>query len=932
MRFQVLGPVRMAPRTPTAAKPRVVLATLLAQSNTAVSTHSLIDELWGTKPPRTAGTTLQVYVSQLRKALLDGAGGDRAQPLVTQPPGYLIRVGPDELDLTLFESLRMSGRAALEERDYATASRLLGRSLALWTGPALSGVPHGPALQSTAIRLDELRSEVLEQRIDADLRLGRHHELIGELMALAHEFPMRETLHGLLMVALYRSGRQSEAVRAYHQVRRTLVDELGVEPDTSLKRILDRVLASDPSLAWHHGRAAAARPAPERERPTGRVGAAGSRSSGSSGGTGRPPVPVGSGPVPDSPADAFTGRADAPAGPLLWLPPALSDFAGRETELTHYTQVLTEPDGPRVVSVSGRPGVGKTALAVELAHRVKGFPGGRVLLSMRDPAGRALTQQAAAAALLRRLLPPGAGGPDTPPKDAGELADLLHHATRGREVLLVLDDAVSEAQVRPLLAAAADAAVVLTGRRPLAALEHARHLVLDVLGQQEAEALLLATGGPRMAQDPAAVAEIARLCGRLPLALRVAAGSFAVRPHWTAAGLARRLRDERTRLAALSLGDLDVRGGLLAAYHEVSEAERHAFRTLGLAPLPDFPLWAAQSLLGMSAEATEERLEALVRAHLLQAGPAAQESGPVRYGYHTLLRALARDMLDEVDGAEAAVEATARLGRACLVRARAADARLTPGRDRLAGVLETGGWDLAADDPAVVAPLRWFQAEAAGLLEVLRRLHACQLWESACALASALGGYFEVCALWDDWQAGHELAVDAARRSGNALAEAALLRSLGDLAWQRRDNARAMDCHRHAARLFALADDGIGAARCLTGEADVLLGQGEPVRAGALYGRALERARAEGDARGCAEAQRGLALVALVQGRLADSRVALADCARAARAVGDLRLQDYAQRSAARLGEPASAVAGLEMRPGVWLLHDMPVTASAAPD
>ncbi|MGW1291149.1 AfsR/SARP family transcriptional regulator, partial [Streptomyces sp. NPDC002586] len=218
------------------------------------------------------------------------------------------------------------------------------------------------------------------------------------------------------------------------------------------------------------------------------------------------------------------------------------------------------------------------------------------------------------------------------------------------------------------------------------------------------------------------------------------------------------------------------------------------------------------------------------------------------------------------------------------------------------------------------------------LLEVLRRLHACQLWESACALASALGGYFEVCALWDDWQAGHELAVDAARRSGNALAEAALLRSLGDLAWQRRDNARAMDCHRHAARLFALADDGIGAARCLTGEADVLLGQGEPVRAGALYGRALERARAEGDARGCAEAQRGLALVALVQGRLADSRVALADCARAARAVGDLRLQDYAQRSAARLGEPASAVAGLEMRPGVWLLHDMPVTASAAPD
>ncbi|MFD6613525.1 BTAD domain-containing putative transcriptional regulator, partial [Micromonospora chalcea] len=245
MRFRVLGPVQMHPHTPTAAKPRVVLATLLVKNNSVVSAHSLIDELWGTTPPRTASTTLQVYVSHLRKALAgadDEPGG--AGALVTQPPGYVMRVAPDELDLTVFESLRLRGRAAFDERDYARASRLLGESLKLWRGPALSGIPHGPSLQSTAIRLDELRSETLEQRISTDLKLGRHHELVGELMALAHEFPMRESLHALLMVALYRAGRQSDAVQAYHWVRRTLVDELGVEPDASLKRILARLLAS----------------------------------------------------------------------------------------------------------------------------------------------------------------------------------------------------------------------------------------------------------------------------------------------------------------------------------------------------------------------------------------------------------------------------------------------------------------------------------------------------------------------------------------------------------------------------------------------------------------------------------------------------------------------------------------------------------------
>ncbi|MEV5609136.1 BTAD domain-containing putative transcriptional regulator [Streptomyces sp. NPDC052225] len=886
MRFQVLGPVRMSPRTPTAAKPRVVLATLLVKNNSVVSTHSLIDELWGTTPPRTASTTLQVYVSHLRKALAnaDGepGGGAAAGPLVTQPPGYVMRVAPDELDLVLFESLRSRGRAAFDERDYARASHLLGASLELWRGPALSGIPHGPSLQSTAIRLDELRSETLEQRISADLKLGRHHELIGELMALAHEFPMRESLHGLLMVALYRAGRQSDAVHAYHRVRRTLVDELGVEPDASLKRILARLLASDPALAWH----------PAQSRPA-------------------------------APAPAADAR------PLVWLPPPLADFTGRAEELARGARVLSAASAPRVLAVSGRPGVGKTALAVQLARQAEGFAAGRVLVHLRDSAGGALTAEAAVAALLRRLLPAGPAAGAALPSGLDELTDLLQHTTRSRALLLVLDDAVSEAQIRPLLAAVPDAAAVVTGRRALAALEHARHLVLDVLGQEEAESLLLATGGPQMAQDRAAVARIARLCGRLPLALRVAAGGTAVQPRWTADGLARRLADERTRLTTLSLGDLDVRSSLLTAYHEVSEAGRRAFRRLGLAPLPDFPGWAAQSLLGTSPESAEELLYALVRAQLLDVRQeAGAPGGAVRYSYHPLLRSLALEMLAEVDGDDAVTETVGRLGHTFLLRARAADARLTPGRDRLAGVLETAPGELPADDRAVATPLRWFREEAAGLLEMVRRLHGAGLWDLTCALASATSGYYEACGVWEDWLAGHELAVDAARRSGNALAEAALLRSLGDLAWQRRDAARAVDCHRHAARLFALSDDGVGAARCATGEADVLLGQGEFGRADALYRRALDRARAEGDTRGCAEAERGLALTALLAGRPADCLASLAACASAASTLGDARWHGYARRLAAHVraggGAPPAAWPHLEVRPGVWLMSEAP--------
>ncbi|MFI8091589.1 BTAD domain-containing putative transcriptional regulator [Streptomyces sp. NPDC086080] len=908
MRYRVLGPVHMAPRTPSAAKPRAVLATLLVQSNTVVSTHTLIDELWGAEPPRTATTTLQVYVSQLRKALLEDTGeavveAGAPQPLLTRSPGYLMRVAPEELDLTVFESLRAEGRAAYGRHDYEAASQALSRALGLWTGPALSGIPHGPSLGTSAIRLNELRAEVLEQRISADLRLGLHHELVGELMALAHEHPLRETLHCHLMVALYRSGRQFDALQVYHRARRSLVDELGVEPGPALSRLQERILACDLSLAWRG----------EPARRLVPVGASGDRPAGGS---------------------ADGGRS---AGPTVWLPPAVADYTGREDQLAFGKRLLAgnQPGPDKVLVVSGRAGVGKTALAVRLAHdAAERFPDGRLLVTLRDAGGRAVEPRTALATLLRRLRGPRAtaAGPGTDsgaqplPSSEAELAELLHARTEGRRMLIVLDDVVSEAQIRPVLSAVPDSTVILTSRHVLGALESVQHLTLDVLAPGEAEALLASCGGQRMREDPEAAAEIARLCGWLPLALRVAAAGLSARPHWTAAGLAQRLRDERTRLAALALGDLDVRSSLLTAYRDVDEETRHAFRILGPASLPDFALWSAAALLGTDRAGAERLTERLVQAHLLEARRRPGRLEPVRYGFHALLRSLALEVLAQESPQEgpAAVE---RLCRAFLILARYADAQLAPGRERLGYEVEP----LAAVCPEEVvgsAPLRWFQEESAGLSEAVRQAHAAGLWSLCSALASAAAGYYEAGALWDEWASTHDLALDAARRSGDIHAEAVILRSLGDLAWQRHRTSLAIAQYRQAWQLFTRHGDRAAAGRCLSAEGDALLGTGRVTLAEQAYARALSVSRQNGDPRGSAKSLRGLALVAQREGRHEEALARLGECESAARSAGDRRWIEYARRTASELraavasGRSAAASSiPLEVRPGVWLFQ-----------
>jgi DNA-binding SARP family transcriptional activator len=245
MEFRILGPLEVSDGGHllplSGAKQRALLAALLLRANEVVPSDRLIEEVWGEESPESGATALRVRLSQLRKALPENT-------IATRPPGYVIRVERDQLDLRRFERLVDEGRRSLETKDAATASAKLAEALALWRGPALADLAYEDFAQPAISRLEELRLAALELRIEADLALGRQVELVGELEALVAEHPLRERLRAQLMLALYRSGRQAEALEAYRAARRALAEELGIDPTPALKELERAILRQDPAL------------------------------------------------------------------------------------------------------------------------------------------------------------------------------------------------------------------------------------------------------------------------------------------------------------------------------------------------------------------------------------------------------------------------------------------------------------------------------------------------------------------------------------------------------------------------------------------------------------------------------------------------------------------------------------------------------------
>ncbi|MEE1781608.1 AfsR/SARP family transcriptional regulator [Streptomyces sp. SP17BM10] len=896
MRFRILGPLEIAGApdaavgpgaagapgagggAPRAPKLRAVLGTLLVRANEVVSVDGLIDELWPDSPPRTATSTLHVYVSHLRKLLRAADADHGSTTLLTRSPGYLLAARTDEIDATVFTELHEQATVALEEARYARAVELEQRATRLWRGPLLSDTPHGLLLESAATRLGEARLAAVEQRILAELHLGRGAALVSELQALTTEHPLREEFHAQLMLALCRSGQQAEALRVYAQVRHTLVDELGIEPGPRLRRLHRQVLDGDEALL-PPGRTTLVEHTPEQ-------------------GTAAPAAP---------------GEPTAPV-PVSLLPAPDPDFTGRADQLAQVEHLLLTAPAGGWVAVLGLPGSGTSAVAALAARRVaNAFPHGTVYLDLRPSHGPELGPVEAAAALLRRA---GAA----PPREPVEELQLL---LARRRMLLVLDHAATEEQIRPLLPTTPGSTALVTGRLAPTGPAGMLPVVLGALTRAEARELLAprttdndgadgsdaptdptadddacATDDTRSSDDARATDELTRLCGGLPLALRAVAARLAARPELTRAALAARLRDERSRLALLRVGDLDVRARLHGAYARLDAVEQDGFRLLGLLPRGRFGVGAAAAVLGREPVEASVLAEALVGRHLL--APVGADA----YAQHELLRLLARQLLAERDAGPAVRAATARM---CTWYAEEAEeaARL-PG----ASVFTPDG------------PPRRVE-----LVYALRAAHEAGLWRLTVRLADALSTPLERDGAWDDWATAHGLALDAARRAGDRGAQARMLRSMGELAWYQRDLNRAEACYRQAA---GLTDDPSEGARILVGQAELLLDTGAVDEAHAVLTPARALLADTAPDRAHFELHRALALTALERGAPQAARAAFATCARVAATLRDPRLESYARRRLRGADDPLDAV---EVRPGLWRLRTAPGPArTPAPD
>ena len=742
MRFGVLGSLlvqdgdtHIEVRSPLQ---RAVLAALLLHARQPVAADALAEIVWDGKPPREAVTTLRTHVMRLRRVL----GPRAAARLVTQFPGYKIDAGEDEVDLFQFTRLCRDGGAAIRSAAWADARALLGEALALWRGQPLADVPAEVLHRDERPRLEHLHVQAQEWRIEADLRLGGDSELVPALQSLITEHPLYERFHGQLMLALYRSGRQAEALVTYDRVRARLVEEIGTEPGLHLRELHQRILAADPALV-------------------------GPRSPGR--------------PQPDdlTAADADHASAGSPMTPRE-LPASARPFVGRGLELTALTALLESEDGPAAGSVTiaaicGTAGIGKTALAAHWAHRHAGhFPDGQLYVDLRGfGAGRLLPVADALAGFLRAL-----GGSDRDiPETIAERARRYRTLLAGRQMLIVLDNARDETQVRPLLPADPGCMVLVTSRCQLAGLvarEGAHLISLDLLAEQEARELLTARlGAARAAAEPQVVTELIDLCGRLPLALGLAAARAAGRPGFALAQLRSQLTDVRDRLDSLDAGDgeADLRAAFSWSLRRLSEHAVLMFRLLGLHPGPDISIAAARSLAYLDEHACRAALAELARVHLLT------ERAPGRFASHELQHVYAAELADRMPAAQRRA-ATGRMLDHYLQTASLAAASM----ERVHAIGQAPRVS-AGTVPAQIGgreeAFAWFEAERAVLSGVIRQAARAGYPDHAWLLPMALREIYLRRGYWGDLVPTQEIALATARQAGNTEREAEAHRFLG---------------------------------------------------------------------------------------------------------------------------------------------------------
>ncbi|MFF4443197.1 BTAD domain-containing putative transcriptional regulator [Streptomyces sp. NPDC001502] len=778
LRFNVLGSLEgwfgeVRLRLGGAIQERV-LCVLLLEAGRVVPVARLVEATWEKDPPVTAAHQVRKAVADLRRRIPTGT-----EVIATDGPGYRVVVADDQVDLLEFDALTKAAGQALREGGRSEAAEALRSALALWRGSVLSGT-GGPVIEAAAIALEERRLAAAEQFFDLSLALGESGELISGLRALITQHPLRETLRGQLMLALYRSGRQAEALKEYGEVRELLVDELGIDPGPRLARLYEAILRDSPELA------APERPAPVTAAPVRPVPGPAAPVEPAP----EPAVPapaVSEGAAPEAPArtepdrEGEPGTRVAPADAPCTLPYDLPDFTGRAKELAElFDYVQDEGRGgeryARIVAIDGMGGMGKTTLAVRAAHRLAGrYPDGQLHIDLHGftPGREPVTPTAALDGLLRTLGTPG----DRIPEDLEGRTALWRSKLDGRRMLLLFDNAVDAAQIRPLLPASPGCLALITSRGRLLDLDGVEWVSIGMMEPEDSTSLMAETlGTTRVAAEPAASAELAELCGHLPLALRIATARLRNRPRWTVRYLVERLRDEKRRMDELSSGERSVAATLRLSYLAMDEEYRTAFRILSLYPCAGTDVHSAAALLGTAVRDAEDALEFLLDVHLVQ------QPDIGLYTFHDLVRSFAQSLRGPAtaDDDAAAVE---RLLGYYLTTSDAACEVLFPSRERR----PTGIPPYQGERPSfrdTEQALSWFDREQAGLLAAVSLAERCGHDRYAACLSRNVGFHLHTHGQLDEfWSVGH-LAVAAARRLDDPALLGISLANLGAACWK----------------------------------------------------------------------------------------------------------------------------------------------------
>jgi DNA-binding SARP family transcriptional activator/tetratricopeptide (TPR) repeat protein len=827
MEFRALGPVELwsagQQRDLGSARARAILAMLLLTPGTIVPADALIDRLWDTRPPPKARESLSAYIARLRASLRDAQGA--GVQLLGRARGYVLDIDPDIIDLHQFRRLRRQANALAASGDCAPAARLLREADGLWRGPALAGIP-GDWVARMRDGLEEERRAAIVERVDCELELGRHADLVGELSQLMAQYPLDETFVARQMTALYGSGRPAAALSLYRETRSRLIDEQGTEPGPVLTDLHQRILGLDPQLA--------ARPPEQR------------------------------------PADG--ARPDT-------LPPELPDFVGRAREL----ELLTSDRGagPRVTVIEGMPGVGKTALAVQAARRAAGqYPDGTLFLSLRshqhgcepvDPA-QALDR------LLAMLSVPAARIPGS----IGERVALWRAQLSRRRMIVILDDAARPDQIRPLLPAAGQCLILITTRRRLSDVADARTLTLDVLPAEDAATLFRRIAGQDAVSDEAQVARAVQLCGNLPLAIQLTASRVARDRPAGLGGLIEELSQAPARLGGSGAASPEVTAAFDLSYRALEPDHQRLFRELGVGPCEYVSLQAAAALDGCTLAEAEKALATLLDHHLLARAPDGQ------FRLHDLIRGYAAECAARDDPPAQQRQAVSRLLDYYLHTADQADRVLHPFRRRMpvqVTHVPAAGPALGTSEDAAA----WLRTEWRNILRAARHAGDHE-WKRKCAdLTHVLADFIQIQAHWDEAITAHTVALQAARDLADPARTAQAALELSAVRQQAGAHEPALALAEEAAAIYRSLADQAGEAEALDQAGLAHFRAARSREALAYFDEAQALYRAAASQRGIADTLSHSGIASWHLGRCAEATAHLRDALTLYRGIGDRR-------------------------------------------